>query len=108
MSRAWKSNELWFAKLIGGERGGAVGKEGPDVLHERLAPECKERRRSLRTLDKYMLQATTNAPAGKVPLVVLHTLGASHASDLVVMRVEDWERFWRAWEARLEEGMEED
>lgn len=98
MSKAWKEFELWFAKLIGGERAGAVGKEGPDVLHPRLAPECKERKRPIKALDKYMEQAETNAPKGKVPLIVLHTLGRQHTDDMVLMRVGDWERFWRAWQ----------
>ena len=80
-----------FAKRIGGTRAGAVGKEGPDVLHPRLAPEVKERRgKPWVGLHKFMEQAIRNCPEGKVPLVVLHTLGESHDDDLVVMRVGDW------------------
>lgn len=90
MSKAWKAFELWFARQIGGERAGAVGREGPDVLHPYLAPECKERKRPIKTLDGYMTQAINNAPIGKIPLVVLHTLGEQHERDLVIMRVKDW------------------
>jgi hypothetical protein len=95
MAKAWKEFELWFAKQIGGERAGAVGREGPDVLHDELAPECKERKRPLQTLKKYMAQADANSPPGRVPLVVLHTLGDSHNKDLVVMHMEDWLKLWR-------------
>lgn len=98
MSKAWKENELWFAKLISGSRAGAVGKEGPDVLHPTLAPECKERKGGIKTLEKWFQQAETNAPPGKTPIVHLHTLGAGHHSDIVCMRVSDWLKFFRAWE----------
>lgn len=94
MAKAWKENEQWFAKLIGGKRAGAVGREGPDVLHDELAPECKERKRPLQTLKKYMAQADANCPSGRTPLVVLHTLGDSHTEDLVVMHVMDWKKMW--------------
>ncbi len=100
MSKAWKAHELRVAKRLGGERAGAVGKEGPDVLHPTLAPEIKERKRPLKTLQKYMAQAVRNAPAGRVPIVWLHTLGELDNDDLVVMRVLDWEQFWRAWEGQ--------
>lgn len=94
MAKAWKVNESWFATLIGGKRAGAVGKEGPDVLHQTLAPECKERKSGLKTLTKWMHQAVTNAPDGKTPIVHIHTLGESHESDMVVMRVVDWLKMW--------------
>ena len=89
--KTWKAAEMAFAKRIGGTRGGAVGREGPDVIHPLLAPEVKERRgKPWVGLHKFMEQAERNAPEGKIPLVVLHTLGELHDQDLVVMRVRDW------------------
>ena len=88
--KTWKAAEMAFAKRIGGTRGGAVGREGPDVIHPHLAPEVKERRgKPWVGLHKFMEQAIRNAGT-KVPLCVLHTLGESHDDDFVVMRVKDW------------------
>jgi len=93
--KAWKVFERHFAGLIGGTRAGPLGKNGPDVIHPVLAPELKERKRPLKTLAKYMAQAITNAPSGKTPIVVMHTLGDSHDNDLVVMRLAEWLKMWK-------------
>lgn len=50
----------------------------------------------LATLDPLgaMAQARTNAPAGRLPVVVLHRVWSRHDNDLVVLRLADFEEWF--------------
>ena len=87
MGKRWKDVELRIAKLLEGQRAGAVGKEGPDVLHPILAPEIKTREKLPAWLTGAMQQAEDNAPEGKLPFIVLHEKGWNMEKSIVGMRL---------------------
>ncbi len=51
--------------------------------------EVKHGRQIPRALPKWWEQAQRNAPEGKLPLLVLHPLGADYQDSLAVVRLED-------------------
>ena len=76
--KAWKGAERKVAELAGGTRiNGARGVQIEDVQHPIFSIEVKHGRT---TIPKFVAdaydQAKRNAPAGKVPLVVLHPHGS--------------------------------
>jgi hypothetical protein len=87
MSKRWKAVELGIAKLLGGERAGAVGKEGPDVLLELVAPEVKTREKLPKWFVDAMEQAEHNAPEGKVPFMIIHQKGWEYKDAIVGVRL---------------------
>ena len=84
--------ERAVAKRLGGQRVGHLG--GEDVSHSVFSCECKERASLPAWLTDAMAQAVRHAPEGKLAMVVLHLLGARHDSDLVVMRLGDFEQWY--------------
>ncbi len=99
MSETWKANERAIAKRLGGQRVGATGRNTEDVSHDWLSIEVKTRRRLPAWLLAAMAQARANAPAGRLPVVVLHQVGRHHDNDLVVLRLADFEE----WFGEMEE-----
>jgi len=85
-----KDYERWIAKDLGGRRVGLLGFE--DVLTQKFAIECKERKKLPKFVVNTMEQAENNAPEGKIPVVCLHELHAPHEKDLVIMYYEDWRK----------------
>lgn len=92
--RLWKSSERKIATLLGGTRAGPVGRRGPDVLHPHLAIEVKERRRLPSWLLEAMAQAVFGAPAGKLPMVILHRAGDRYEDAMVIVRMKDWREWY--------------
>ena len=86
----WKANERAIARRLGGQRVGNRGTNTEDVAHPRLSVEMKTRKSLPAWLLGAMAQAQANAPPGRVPCVVLHEVGARHASDLVMLRLREF------------------
>lgn len=92
----WKAIELRFAKAMGGQRAGATGFGSPDILHPLFAPEVKHRKTLPVLVKDAMAQAVRNAPAGKLPMVILHEHGQRMNDALVVVRFGDWAEWFGA------------
>jgi hypothetical protein len=93
-SDAWKDHERMMAKRLGGQRAGPTGKIGSDVLHDHLAIEAKERKRKVAWLEDMLLQTKKAARPGQLPIVILHWLNARHNSDIVLLRLKDFEEWF--------------
>lgn len=89
----WKAAERAIARRLGGQRVGNRGTNTEDVTHPRLSVEVKSRKSLPAWLLGAMAQAQANAPPGRVPCVVLHEVGARHASDLVMLALGDFEQW---------------
>jgi hypothetical protein len=87
--KTWKVAERKVSKLLGGQRAGAVGREGADVIHPHLSVEVKERRRLPDWLLHAMAQAV-GAADGRLPMVVLHRAGDRYEDAMVIVRMRDW------------------
>ena len=82
-----KRAELAVAKYWGMKRNHF---EPSDLMgHPIIEIECKSRQKRIRSVYGYMVQAEIAAPADKVAMVQLHTLGDHHSQDLCIMRAED-------------------
>lgn len=82
---AWKATERRLARLLGGKRIPINGRRGPDIAHEVLSVEVKERA----SVPAWLETALEQAASGKgIPLVVLHKKGWRSENDLVLMRLD--------------------
>ena len=86
---SWKRSERAIAAALGGERLPVTGRKGPDIAHGLLAPEVKSRGKLPKYLHDWLAQARNGAPAGRLPIVVMHEAGRPHASDLVLLALGD-------------------
>lgn len=86
----WKQCERAIAKRLGGQRVGNRGTNTEDVTHPWLSVEVKSRKALPAWLLAALAQARANAPAGRVPLVVLHEVGQRHEGDLVMLALGDF------------------
>lgn len=87
---SWKRCERAIARILGGKRIPVTGRKGPDIAHPRLSIEVKSRGDLPAYLWDWLSQAADGAPAGRIPLVVLHRAGHVHVDDdLVVLAIED-------------------
>ena len=91
-SRTWKNAEKHVAALLGGERvsNTALGLKSSDVETPVFSVEVKNRNELPAWLEGAVAQAHRNAPAGKLPLVVLHKTGCRRVNDLVIMRLGEF------------------
>ena len=81
-------NQSATSKRLNGKNVGALG--GEDVEHSKWSIEAK-------TLVKFagrkiMNQTIKNTPEGKISIAVVHEPGKRRNEDLVLMRLEDWEK----------------
>ena len=94
MDKAWKATERAIASHLGGKRVPITGRQRgdvPDVAHPWLSIECKHRKRLPEWLKDAMSQAGAAATSSQLPIVVLHELGERHGSNLVLLRLGDFE-----------------
>ena len=87
----WKSCERRVAELLGGERVPVSGRgrgHSPDIRHEHLSIEVKNRKRLPAWVENAMRQAEACAQEGQLPLVVLHQDGQRYQEALLVMRLK--------------------
>jgi hypothetical protein len=89
MSKSWKAAELSW-RSIGGTR---AHFEQFDVSHPLFAIESKLRdiKGYPTTVRKWMEQAVSATPEGKIPLLAIHLKGETRGNDLVVIRRSDFE-----------------
>ena len=85
-----KRAEKAIATILHGTRVGILG--GEDVSHRQFSVEVKERKRFIGS--KFMTQAESNTPPGKIPLVCIHVLNQRHEKDLVMVRLEDFQELF--------------
>lgn len=83
----WKATERRVARILGGVRIPITGRTGPDIVHEEIAIEVKERA----TLPAWLEKAFEQARDGAKPrVVVLHRKGRRWREDVVLMRLGDF------------------
>ena len=88
--RAGRAYQSYLAKRLGGKSVGTI--EGQDIEHPIFSIEAKKRATFGGT--KFMEQCVRNCPANKTPLVVVHVTNTSHDTDLVMMRLKDFEDWY--------------
>ncbi len=76
-----------LAKRVGGKNVGTI--EGQDISHPVFSIEAKHRKQFIG--NTFMEQAIRNAPKGKIPIVIVHTLRQRFSKSLVLIRMSDWE-----------------
>lgn len=105
--KAWKDSERRTAEIMGGERiNGARGVMIEDVSHPVFSVEVKHGKTCIPKFvkDAYA-QAKRNAPAGKIPLVVLHPFASMDyiavlpLADLVAL--SDKARAYDQWQSTV-------
>lgn len=104
LSRRGADNERNIAKRLNGQRTGNRGKAAPDVCAGHLIVECKERKSLPAWLHHAVQQAVAAARADQLPVVVLHELGSRHDSDLVVIRMANWQEWYGSLLQDVEEA----
>jgi hypothetical protein len=82
-----KRTEQAIAERLQGTRKGIMG--GHDVDAGPFAVEVKDRESFAGST--FMQQAIRNCPNDKTPLVIVHTHGKRHDTDLVMIRLADWQ-----------------
>lgn len=89
--RRGKDTERAIAKRVKGERVGNTGMATPDVVSDGLVVECKSRESLPLWLVKALAKVVSKTSPGKFPVVVLHQVGKKHDSDIVFLRLRDFE-----------------
>ena len=87
----WKACERKVAALLGGKRVPVSGRgrgHSPDIEHERLSIEVKNRKRLPAWIENAMKQAEACAQDGQLPLVILHQDGQRYQEALLIMRLK--------------------
>ena len=95
MSKTWKAVELAICRIFGGERAGAVGKDGPDCCGTApYAVQVKHGKQVPKTIQTWMEQASRDATQGSLPVLVMHPHGEAIEDSLVVMRLREFREFY--------------
>lgn len=92
-NQRWKNTERKVADLLGGKRVPVTGRnrgDAPDIMHEILSPEVKDRKKLPGWIHDAMDQAEQSNEGHKIPIVVLHERGMKHEDDFVLMRIKDF------------------
>jgi hypothetical protein len=77
-----------LAKLLGGKSVGTI--EGQDISFHDQPWSIEVKHRQAFVAEGWMAQARKNAPAGKTPLVIVHSKGKRMEKSLVIISLEDW------------------
>ena len=92
--KTWKAVERQIAKRLNGQRVGCTGRATADVISDELIVEVKIRKALPAWLLSAMEQAVKANDDGRLPIVVLHQVGKRHDSDIVAMRLSDFEQWF--------------
>jgi hypothetical protein len=87
----WKRAEREIAARIGGRRVPITGRirgSAPDIEHEWLSVECKQRRRLPEWIRDAMSQAKASARGDQLPVAILHETGRPYSSAFVVLELQ--------------------
>lgn len=92
----WKKVEAGVMKKLGGERTGTKGYGRPveDGHAGKFSVEVKHRKDTPKWLTDAVKQAEKNAPAGSLPIVVIHPKYARYSKSLVVVRLEQFQEWF--------------
>src|SRR5712692_7078233 len=105
--RPWKRAEREIASRIGGERvpiTGRVRGSEPDIRHEWLSVECKQRRRLPDWIRDAMDQAKASARGHQLPVAILHEAGTRYSTSLIVLELSDWLEWFGDVQRPIEEA----
>ena len=92
----WKRIEREIAKRLNGQRVGNTGKATPDVIAGGwLVVECKHRAKLPEWLKNSLIQAETHAEPDQLAVAILHEKFMVVDDSLVVMRLDDFLRWWQ-------------
>ena len=89
----WKACERKIAALLGGKRVPVSGRgrgDSPDIIHEHLSIEVKNRRHLPAWIEDAMKQAEACTKEGQVPIAVFHQNGKKYRDALVLMRLSEF------------------
>ena len=92
MSR-WKSTERRLAAMCGGERVPITGRQrgsAPDIAHEWLSIEVKDRKSVPEWLKDAMRQAQASKRGEQLPIVILHEKGMRMTDCMVLVKWGDF------------------
>jgi len=81
-----KNCELGVARFWNGKRNHF---EAEDIQHPLLSIECKARTSPPAMIGRWYSQARAATPAGKIPVVQIHEMGAEYSDDLMLIRASD-------------------
>lgn len=90
--KGWKRTERKIAEILGGRRIPISGRQrgdAPDIAHDTLSLEVKNRKSIPAWLTEALTQATASSRDGRLPVAVLHQQGKPYADALCVIRLED-------------------
>ncbi len=88
--KRWKATERRIAAVLGGTRVPVSGRgrgDQPDIAHDWLSLEVKDRATLPLWLLHALAQAEASAGAEQLPAAVLHRAGDRHDHALVVLRL---------------------
>jgi hypothetical protein len=85
-----KRHELAVAHATGGKRNGATGTNSSDVDAGPIQYECKSRASRMPGYITDALDQAARNCAGRLPVVVIHTVGEHRRNDVVMLRWHDW------------------
>ena len=97
--KLWKATERAVAEHLGGRRVPVTGRQRgdvPDIQHPFLSVEVKHRKTIPAWLLTAMSQAWAAARGDQVPVVVIHQEGQRHLSDMVVIPMGSFTRWYGA------------
>jgi len=97
--KAWKRTERAVARRLGGTRIPITGRQrgdAKDIKHPWISCEVKHRKAppGWTFLWDAMDQAVQSANKGDLPITVVHKTRVSHDKDMVVMFMEDFEKWF--------------
>lgn len=101
--RPWKRAERNAARIVGGRRVPVTGRgrgDAPDIEHDWLAIECKQRRVLPAWIRDALAQARASARDGQLPVAILHETGRRYARALVVVELADFQEWFGSIDAR--------
>lgn len=97
--KAGRKYQRKMAIRLGGKSVGVI--EGQDISHPVFSIECKKFNKLPAWLigegkkakgDGLWRQCLRNCPKEKIPIALVHTTSSSHDDDIVIMRLEDFEK----------------
>lgn len=88
----WKRTERRIAAELGGQRVPVTGRsrgDAPDIEHDRLSIEVKERQALPAWLHDAMAQAVAASDGDRIPVAILHERGQRYRDCYALIRLAD-------------------
>ncbi len=105
----WKTVEKKVMQALGGQRTGPAGygRAVEDGHAGQFSAEIKHRADIPNWLKDALSQAENNAPAGSLPILVIHPKHARYTNSLVVLRLNDFQEWFGEIQAEESEACNE-